>query len=258
MIPVAHGDVSVARSDLSIEQGTGVATGESTATSALDAAWSDQGDEQVVLSPPETDVPSESRFDRSASLHRDGGKWVDRHRPFPLWTIAAALMAGITITLSAQAVMKRPGRFPIPAKLADSTVAASVGATVTAAATAPNAALPVPASAPRPVSPTVVPSTIIWAVNAQPPPRQIARTAAIDRPRQARAAQTTPATRRARTVTWVDPFAEGNEPSVTSGPATSHKAARPVTQALNRPGSTTPERKPGRGGTGVWVDPFAE
>ncbi len=265
MIPVAQGDGVIARNDVSndvsIEQGAGVATGSSTATSALDAAWFDQGDEKVVLSPPETSVPSESAFEEAANPPWDGSRWVDRHRSLPLWTIAAALLAGVTITLSAQAVMKRPGRFAIPTKLAEATVGAPARATVSAAATAtqvPNAGLLLPPTAPRAMSPTVVPSTVIWAVNAQPTPRPISRGSSIDRPRQARAVKTPAATMRARTVTWVDPFAEGNEPSVTSATGTSDKSGGPATTARKRPGSAAADRKAGNRTTGVWVDPFAE
>ncbi len=210
-------------------------------------------EENVVLSPP----VSISRADTA----RITDVLPEIARPFqaphrravPVWLVAIALVLGATITLSAQAVMRRSGQpTTVDAPGSDSaTSAASTAATtvVTAATTKPRPTQAVPIVAPSTlVSPTGTPS-----LDTRPATTLVRRSAAThERPRRARHARSTVhtpvvsrATKHAPTPKsvdksvdrWVDPFAA-------KGPTTG--AATHATKSVSKISAKT-----------AWVDPFA-
>jgi hypothetical protein len=263
MMPIAQNDASVGPDNR-------LATPEMTEAAAREAAWFEQGDENVVLPPPITGG-SEIWAERVPSdMPRDNGQYFGGRRSMPLWTIGAALLAGVTITLSAQAVMKRPGRFAVSAKMTSGLASqpASVRPSTTPAATlgtpmlAPTLAAP-SKTAQTPIKPTVVPTTIVWAVNAPRPSRPLSREPSVDHPRQVHAPRATPpatptGAKRTATAAWVDPFAADDdrpETSVIEGPRKSAGHGTPQKKVASTP---PPARRAGRVGPSTWVDPFAE
>lgn len=157
-------------------------------------------------------------------------------------TIVVALLAGATLTLSAEAVMRRPA--------STNTVAQKAKAPVSAPR-APMAAVAVSAhqSGPAPATLTVVASTVT-PPQAEPAEASLLRSALPARKRQrlrsGPSARGRAAIAKAPAATtaaaWVDPFAE---------PASAPRAVKAKAHTKLRPATT-------RTGVTTWVDPFVD
>jgi hypothetical protein len=235
------------QNDALLVRETGAVLAQGAETSASDIEWFSRGEESVVLSPPEAiphHVPDVDGYTESVGYDaRPGG----RRRPMPLWSLAAALVLGATVTLSAQAVMRRPGRSaPAPEALA---VAAPPHVT-------PPPAMPTTMAMAMPTAtpPTVVPSTAIWTVNSGREPNHFPRPVAGEHPRPARVMRRTPVVAspaRPDPGAWIDPFATVDEAQPAPG-----AAVRATTLKSPGAGATAVSLK--RAPAGNWVDPFAE
>jgi hypothetical protein len=227
----------------------------------VDVEPKEKDEESVVLSPPHTvgrDKPGAVRGSlakvvsapdgvRSTETIKFGGASREgprsQRRAVPLWAVAAALLLGASVTLSAQAVMRGPGQF--------ATAIATIPAT-----SAPQATAIAPAVVLAPVVPVaVVPAPLVALSTATLLSQHVAptnlaprRTAAVERIHQARAAHA--ATRSTYTaaarptqrgpVKWVDPF-----------------VARPTTRVSGPTVAASDPAVAKTGGRNTWVDPFA-
>lgn len=203
------------------------------ATPAPSTHGLDATEERVVLAPPGGAALTETAriADIVAQIaHSSEGPL---RRAVPIWIVAAALIGGASITLSAQAVMRRPTRTT----------------TATNPAPAPTAATAMPPLLRRP-SPIVAPSTLsppeeVLLPEPRPTTTRVLQSVTTDEgPRLGRnkrkTAHPSPGSRgrkRSSAVKWVDPFA-------TSGPAM-------LGATTAKTGSATISTKT------RWVDPFA-
>lgn len=211
------------------------------------------------------DARARTRGGSANRAHRSAGMSVR--------TIVVALLAGASLTLTAQAVVRRPGGGTKLKGASDATAApVAVEKQVPAAAPAPvaPAAEPAPAlavvvEAPAAFVPTVVASTLTMPASndeadaepmATPRKRLNARAPSPSRPKGAaparaqRSATGAAPMRAASATTWIDPF-------VTASPGEPAVAARPSASARHV--------KAGRAKAGTrsvaaadWVDPFVE
>ena len=249
MTPIDQGD-QMQQNDALLVRETGTLLSQGAETSASDIEWFSRGEESVVLSPPESiphHLPDVGAY--TESLGYDA-RPVGHRRSMPLWSLAAALILGATVTLSAQAVMRRPGR---------SATAPKALAVVPPPHVTPPPAIAVAMATATP--PTVVPSTAIWTVNSEREPTHFPRPATGEHPRPAHVMRKVPVVAspaRPHPGAWIDPFAAVDE-------------AQPASDETKVPGAavreTTPRKSPSAGATaailkrapaGKWVDPFAE
>ena len=75
--------------------------------SAADTQWFDSGDENVVLSPPRTAADAGPNIDAFAEADGEQGNPSGHRRSMPVGSVAATLIVGATVTLSAQTLMRR-------------------------------------------------------------------------------------------------------------------------------------------------------
>jgi hypothetical protein len=193
----------------------------------------DTAEEHVVLAPPEDVSLTETARIATIATHIARSSEAPLRRAVPIWVVAAALIGGASITLSAQGVMRRPAR---TAAKTDSGAAAA------------------PATVTHPLivrsSPIVVPSTLAAPGVASVPEsrpattRELRSVTTVEGPRRGGnkhpAAHASPEPRgrkRSSAAKWVDPFAK-------SGPAM-------LAATTPRRGSTNTLTKT------RWVDPFA-
>ena len=250
--------------------------GQTGGASSFDLDWFNRGEDNLVLTPPRAGADAAYDLLADDEFPREGS----RGRSAPVWTLLAALVVGATVTLSAQAVLRRPERERMVdsvKQLVNSTQRTSetvmTGAIPSQAETSPAPSLSFAPSKPSPAA--VGPAPPSGAVAAAAPPASLAPPApALDsayaprpsaRVAVAPASAPTPATAPTvvlSTALWA--ATEPRPPVRTSVPAPGEHSSRarlartaPARAAAVTPPTAAARRSGGDAWHGAWIDPFA-